>query len=168
MPHPEQEPPRRALRTLACALAAAALAGGAQAQRLDGGSASPAANPVVYLNASGRPVVFSEPLFFRKDETDVQIVWRLPANHGLRFPDDGIVIEGELTNNPNRSAQGPAPGARVALVREQDEIVGCKPIDSNTAFTCLNRHTRPGTYKYTVKVVTPGGVVERDPQIMND
>ena len=54
------------------------------------------------------------------------------------------------------------------LVRAQDEIVGCRPIDDNAAFTCLNRHTRPGIYKYTVRVVTQGGVVAQDPQIMND
>src|SRR5215204_2468860 len=79
--------------------------------------------------ADGRIVIAPEILYFLPDERDVQVTWQLPRDSKYRFPtrpaspgEQGIVIEGRLTDRVLRNADG---AASVAL-EKQDEIVRCE------------------------------------------
>ncbi len=131
---------------IAAVLAAAVLAGCAFPQHPHG--------PFRYLDpvrpavdvVGGRFVVVSpEPLVFLKDQRDVLITWQLPPDGKLRFPRDGIVIE-----------QG------------GEEFVNCGPRNDGLAFSCLNRHSKPGKYRYTIRVLVGEKRIESDPTIMNE
>ncbi len=102
------------------------------------------ANPLVTVKGN-QISVSPDPLVFLKDEKNVRITWRL-GDGGLSFADNGIVVEGP----------------------KQDEIVDCRPGASGRDFSCLNRNSRPGRYKYTIRVLKDGKpLVPRDPEIMN-
>ena len=135
-------------------VAVAALLGGCMGHHMHHGGGSDGAmgprgeamyaNPLVSVKV-GEIAVSPDPLIFRKDEKNVRITWRLGAGD-LRFPENGIVIEGP----------------------RQDEIVDCKPGEGGRDFSCLNRNTRPGKYKYTIRVMKGDKALEpRDPNIMN-
>jgi len=137
---------------------------------------SPSTNPVVVIDSRAQtplPVVIPDPLHFTKNQTDVRVAWHLPPNSGLSFPENGITIDGEVVHRSakgyeNRVASAAASKDGEIVLREQTEVVDCKPA-SAVEFTCLNRHTRPGVYKYTVRVRLPSGqVIEQDPRMMND
>jgi hypothetical protein len=95
---------------------------------------------------------------------EVTVTWQLPPDSKHRFADNGIVIEGVLIDQVIR-------GDRVSVVLDprQNEIVNCRRSANGLEFSCLNRHTKPGYYKYTIRLV--GGSqtsLVRDPGIMND
>jgi hypothetical protein len=73
------------------------------------------------------------------------IQWRItnPAAEGWRFQTQGIVIA-----NPGTELDRPNGGG-------------------TRVFTWNNNHTRPGTYKYAVKVENDASKAEIDPQIVN-
>ena len=79
---------------------------------------------------NGRIVVDQESLVFGEALSGiaVKITWQLPKGSNFRFPQDGIVFD-----------------------KAGEEIV-CKSEGGQT-FACLNRHTKPGRYKYTIKLV---------------
>jgi hypothetical protein len=79
---------------------------------------------------NGKIGVDQETIEFAPDQKDVTVTWQLPKGN-FTFPQDGIAFE--------RSAA--------------EEIVKCQPQKDNVEFTCLNRHTKPGRYKYTIKVL---------------
>jgi hypothetical protein len=149
---------------------------GACASHHHGPSHGPsAASPLVFIafkdGLKPAVAVTPDPLYFRKDQTNVRIVWRLPANLGLTFPDNGIVIEGEVTNKPpnNDKAQRGAAAASLFVAKEQNEIVDCRPSENGLEFSCLYRHTRPGYFKYTVRVLSDGKPLDPlDPWVMGD
>ncbi len=102
-------------------------------------------------------------LYFHAGEKDVKITWKLPAGANLRFAKErGVVIEGEITDKMIRGAPN-----SVALDAQQREIVNCEISADALAYTCLNRNTRPGIYKYTVRVVSGEKLLEKDPPIVN-
>jgi hypothetical protein len=95
-----------------------------------------------------------EPLRFTPEQRNVTIIWRL-QDSALRFADNGVRIDGEVV----------AGGRPVA----QNEIVDCRVVGDGRQFMCLNKNTRPGKYKYTVRVrLANGSIVEKDPTIFND
>lgn len=112
--------------------------------------------------SEGRIIVTPEILFYFQDERDFDILFQLPRESGLAFPENGIVIEGELTDQVIR-------GDRISVVLNpgQKEIA-CRRL-SNVEVACRNRHTRPGVYKYTIRVNGKDGrpLPSRDPPIMN-
>lgn len=152
------------IKHLALALvAAAALAGCAGHHHHHGGGEGPRSihfNPMV--SAKGGVVsIAPEPLVFLRSEKNVDITWRLPP--GLSFPRNGIVIEGRVSESPKRAASS----ARQVLDTKQDEIV-CPPQEGGQTFTCKNRNSRPGVYKYTIRVLQDGKPLPAfDPEIMN-
>ena len=95
----------------------------------------------------GRHVVVSpEPLVFLRGGGEVVITWQLPRGSTYRFPENGIVVEGK-----------------------QDEIVRCGVRSEGLEFSCLNRHTRAGKYKYTIRVLDGSRPLEPlDPTSYND
>jgi hypothetical protein len=111
-----------------------------------GGTGDPAAPKVVVVN--GNIVVDQDVLRFAKGQTNVRITWRLEGKGGrLTFPENGVVFE--------RAADG--------------EIVDCKRSEDNTVFSCLNRHSKPGVYRYGINANEDGKPLKPlDPYIMND
>ena len=107
--------------------------------------------PVVRV-INGQPTVDPDPLRFRTDQRNVMIVWRLEDSPGFKFTGDGIRIDGEET------ASGLQP---------QNEIVEGRLTANGEQFVWLNKNTRPGKYKYTIRLEGPGGVIENDPSIFN-
>lgn len=107
--------------------------------------------PVVRV-VNGQPTVDPEPLTFRKEQRNVTIVWKLEDSPGFTFTEDGIGIDGEVT------ATGLQP---------QDEIVEGRRTANGEQFVWRNKNSRPGTYKYTIRLQGPDGVVKRDPTIIN-
>ena len=116
--------------------------------------------------SEGRIVVTPEILFYFQDERDFDIVFQLPKESGLTFPaKDAVVIEGELTDALIRS------GDRIAVVLNsgQKEIERfCRRL-SDVEVRCRNLHTRPGVYKYTIRVNGKDGrpLPSRDPPMVN-
>jgi hypothetical protein len=151
---------------------AASLLGACAHHRPHGGGLDPAAPRVFITFKDGlKPAVavFPDPLYFRKDQTNVRIVWRLPEGLGLKFADNGIVIEGEVTNKPpnNDKAQRGDSKPALFLNKEQNEIVDCRAAEGGLEFSCLYRHTRPGVFKYTISVLSEGKPLDPlDPTIM--
>lgn len=103
---------------------------------------------------NGRIVVAPEILSFFSDEREVLIVWQLPKDSRFRFAskdsiarEDGIVIEGRLAEQVQREGRDSIP------LEKQDEIVRCSARNGGLEFACLNRHTRSGIYKYTIRVL---------------
>ena len=113
----------------------------------------------------GRIFVSPEILFYFPDEREVLIVWQLPKDARYRFPKDGIVIEGKLSD---RSVAVPGTAGPAVALERQDEIVNCMA-QNEFEFTCLNRHRVPGVYKYTIRVVDveTKKTLERDPPVVN-
>jgi hypothetical protein len=124
--------------------------------------------------SEGRIIVTPEILFYFPDERDVLIVWQLPKDSKYRFPTkdsifkvNGIDIEGRMAD---RVSRGPA-GANSVGLETQDDIVECAARNGGLEFTCRNKHTRSGVYKYTIRVVDPESKekkpIERDPPLIN-
>lgn len=113
----------------------------------------------------GRIALSQEVLYFRRDERDVTVTWRLPEGSRLRFPANGIVIEGALVDKVIRSPQQRVEA--VALDANQTEVVDCRVARDGLAFSCLNRNTRSGVYKYTIRIRDGDRVLERDPSLVN-
>ena len=84
----------------------------------------------------------------RQDSTGVHgpIQWRItnPASEGRKFQRQGIDIV-----NPGTEFDHPTGGG-------------------NRVFTWNNNHTKPGQYKYAVRVENDAARAEIDPTIMND
>lgn len=113
------------------------------------GSASGNPTTPVVLVANGEITVDQQVLRFSKDLVNVRITWRLQSKDGskLSFPPNGVVFE--------RAAQG--------------EIVECQRSKDNTEFSCLNRHSKPGVYRYGVNVDENGQPLKPlDPFLVND
>jgi hypothetical protein len=112
-----------------------------------GGPAPDPANPQVRVDSQGRLSVDQEPLRFYKAQGPVTITWRLPPDGRYGFPADGIVVEGA--------------GSR--------EEFQCGPGKLPFEFSCLNRNTHPGDYKYSVRALQDGKPLPPlDPRIIND
>ena len=92
-------------------------------------------------------VVDPDPLQFAKDQQNVKITWELPKDSKYIFPNDGITIKD--------------PG---------DEILDCQvePNEKGLKYSCKNKHSKAGKYKYTIKVDGSPAVPPLDPVIVND
>ncbi len=101
-------------------------------------------NPRLAIIGGKQIVVNQEPLYFPQDVKNVRITWNAPANSDYTFGKDGIVIE-----------------------KAGEEIVDCRPSHDGKSFSCLNRHTKPGRYKYTIKLEGKVAVAPLDPIIIN-
>lgn len=102
------------------------------------------ANPTVQV-VDGEIAIDQEVLRFGKDQVNVTITWRLPK--GYTFPQNGIVFER----------------------RAADEITGCRRLENPAEFSCLNKHTRTGKYKYGVNVNEGDKPLKPlDPYVWND
>jgi hypothetical protein len=163
---------RTMLRAKFIAMLAAALLGGCACFNY---SPKPE-TPLVSIVSKGGPGVFKpaltvypDPLFFRKDQTNVRITWRLPEQLGLKFPANGIVIDGEITNKPlgDVGAKRNESTGPLVIDKAQTEIVDCAPSSNGQEFSCLYKHTRPGVFKYTIRVLNGSTLLDPlDPSVM--
>jgi hypothetical protein len=105
-----------------------------------------AKNPRVFLVDKKQIVVNQEPLYFPARAKNVRVTFHAPANSRARFGKDGVVFE-----------------------NAGDEIVDCKPSKDGRKFSCLNRHTKPGKYKYTIRLEgAKDQIAPLDPVLVND
>jgi hypothetical protein len=119
-------------------------------------------NPEV--SVSGNTVQVPAVLYFFPGETNVEITWRLPEGQGLAFPENGILIEGALTDKVLQSGAG---SVAVILDGTQKEI-SCPKQRGGLTFVCTNLNSKPGVYKYTIRVLRKGEALPpRDPPIVN-
>lgn len=146
--------------TLAAAVMALILAGCAHQRHGVYGKGTDPAKPKVMIEGD-MIKLDQELLVFRPDERGL-ITWSLPESGPYRFPENGIVIEGRLLDQVIR---GKPPS--VALDPDQKEIVDCVLVKGGLQFTCNNKHTMTGLYKYTIRVTRGSTVLVRDPNAFN-
>lgn len=105
-------------------------------------------------------------LVFGPGRHKAEIVWSLPETSPWRFTKDGIVIQGAVLD---RTVEAVAPkGARAVLLDPgQKEIVDCGPRDEGRRFVCTNHNSRPGVFKYLIRLTDGKQTIERDPPIVN-
>jgi hypothetical protein len=111
---------------------------------------------------NGQIQIGPEVLVFLPGQQNVTITWTLPGDSALRFADNGIVIEGQILE---QVIKGERPSA--LLDPRQQEIVDCRRGDKGLTFSCVNRHSKPGVFKYTIRLLDGNKVIERDPFIAN-
>jgi hypothetical protein len=115
-----------------------------------GGSPPDPTRPQVNV-VGGKITVDADPLVFGEGlrNIPVTIVWALPKDSPYRFGKDGIVFKDA-----------------------GEEIVRCVPLAYGTSFSCLNRHTKPGRYKYDIRVEPANDkappVAPYDPHVVNN
>jgi hypothetical protein len=101
-------------------------------------------HPVRVAVRDGHIVVNQEPIYVKTK--DATIIWRVPF--GASFTIDAIDFTGE----------GRPPEGEFTCARRDDGRV----------FTCLDRNSRPGRYKYTIRVTQDGKALEPlDPYVVN-
>lgn len=131
--------------------------------------------PVVIIDEKRGVVISPAVLTFAPSQKDFDIVWSLAAD-GYRFlpiREGGIVIEGEIVDKVLRvptdvTGKGLEGGDRLLLLdRNQQEIIGCSVSDDGRQAKCRNRHTRPGIFKYTLRVTNGQKTVVVDPPMIN-
>ena len=111
----------------------------------------------------GSRIVVPNALVFLRGEPAVTITWQLPRDSKARFAENGIVIEGRITDELLR-------GEKVSVVLDprQTEIVDCRRSKDGLEFTCLNKHTQPGSYKYTIRLIDESQKqIALDPAVVN-
>jgi hypothetical protein len=117
----------------------------------------------------GNLAVTPNPIYFARDERG-EITWELNERSTFRFSPNAVVIEGRLVEPPQQSytAATAADANRGDLVldKNQDEII-CPRQEGGRKFFCINRHTRPGIYKYSIRVGDGTTEIELDPSIVN-
>ena len=89
----------------------------------------------------------------RRMGPNVVIHWRLPPDADYRFDPTGIMVNGEQTSGG---------------LRAQDQLPNSCPSNSPKQVTCINRNTRSGTFKYTIRLLDRDQrPIELDPLIVN-
>jgi hypothetical protein len=147
------------------ALAALTLGGCAMHQRHGGGMGpgmgrGDPARPQVTVD--GNAIKLSQEVLVFPPGFSGTVTWQLPANSPYRFPENGIVIEGRLTDQVLREKQ-----PSVVLDPRQTEITECRRANEGLAFTCFNKNSLQAAYKYTIRLRGPSGQIERDPPWVN-
>ncbi|MBA3254367.1 MAG: hypothetical protein H0T67_08940 [Burkholderiaceae bacterium] len=100
--------------------------------------------PQVAVVADRFIVVNQEPLVFLSGQRNVTITWQLPKDSKFRFARNGITVD-----------------------RAEGEIDCAPRVEGALEFSCINRHTKPGKYSYTIRLEGARQLVS-DPYIMNE
>jgi hypothetical protein len=121
---------------------AVVLAGCSQAsgQGASGGGSGPHAPSVSVSN--GQIAVAPDPIIIEKGNKQ-DIGWQLQQGSPYRFPNDGIVI------------------------KDAGDEFKCNREQAGLRFVCKNNHSKPGEYKYTIKLEGTPAVQPLDPWIRN-
>lgn len=76
------------------------------------------------------------------------VTWSLPEGGPYRFPlRNGIVFEGQVTDELLRGDK-----LSVVLDPKQNQFGNCVAHESRLRYTCSNRATQAGVFKYTIRV----------------
>lgn len=123
-------------------------------------------NPQITVR-SDQVAVSPDPIILERGERGRRIFWRL-TQQDLTFPENGIVIDGKVHRGesgitPSDFASQPKDAKLV--VRPQDEIVDCRRDDAQT-FSCVNNSKGAGVFRYTIRVLNRGKLIQSDPTIM--
>jgi hypothetical protein len=85
---------------------------------------------------------------FEVTRKPVTITWSLPEGGPYRFPlRNGIVFEGQVTDELLRGDK-----LSVVLDPKQNQFGNCIAHESRLRYTCVNRGTQAGVFKYTIRV----------------
>ena len=162
-------------RHLLLTLLSAALIGGCASYREHFDETTTPAIKVVQ-NDRGEVTTFTVVPYFLyfKQKGEVEIVWRLDPRGPLRFPEDkgdvrGIVIEGEIPTFAEKRPEhqeGAARSSSAGINRNQTEIVDCKR-RGDYEYVCRNNHSRPGVFKYTIRLTDGKNSYVLDPFVDN-
>lgn len=119
------------------------------------GAASAPPRPVTVTLSGNQIQVDQDPIVVQKQMgPNVPIRWQLPPGADYRFDPTGIVVNGEQTRS------GLKPG--------QDQLQNPCPSASPNHVTCINRNSRPGRFKYTIRLRDRSqNLIELDPIIVN-
>lgn len=124
-----------------------------------------ASSPLVSVEG-GQVRVSPDPLVFKASDGAVTIRWRLPANGPFTFDEKlGIQIEDVSPDKATKSYM-PDPQRRSVPAAE---VFSCQRTPGAPhEFTCLNRNTGYGEYKYTINVRELDRALKPfDPKIIN-
>jgi hypothetical protein len=88
-------------------------------------------------------------LVYSAGQPNGKITWQLALGSKATFAENGIVIEGRVTDELIRGNNRDAIG----LDPKQTEITNCSRSKDGLEFSCVNRHSQPGVYKYTIRLV---------------
>ena len=102
-------------------------------------------SPVRLRVTDGHIVVNQEPIYVKTK--NATLVWRVPFGSSLTFPENGITVTGD------------APKGEFS----------CKPAEGGRVFVCIDANTKPGRYKYTIRLNDGAGkpIEALDPYIVN-
>lgn len=123
--------------------------------------------PQVFV-VDGRLIVLNaEPLVFSR-RGEVVITWHLPWGTNYTFDEKGVEINGRFVRETNVLREGLLQQTFV-LDPRQDEIGNCSRSKDGLEFSCVNRNTKPGRYKYTIRVRDGTKPLDPlDPWLVND
>ena len=124
--------------------------------------------PAVYA-VNGKAVVAPDPLVFTPAQRNVTITWQLPAGAGYTFDaGTGIAFTTDATGEINCGDTTTANKRGETLGgTPQPPKSGLGRSPDGLSFTCLNLHTKPGVYKYSINLSGPQGAATADPSIFN-
>ena len=93
---------------------------------------------------NGQIVVDQEPIYV--STPGASIIWRVPTTAAFRFPDSNAIT---FTNAPEGEFR-------------------CSTNGNGTQAVCVDRHSRTGTFKYTIRVIQDGRELSLDPNVVNN
>lgn len=163
LPTGHGRPPRgrHALRLLLAGAAAATLVSGcAWLERPHGTPLHPA---VTFTN--GEIDIQPPVLRYRRTDGPVSIIWHLAPRDGVKLAEPAVVLE-----DPRRVKLAPDAGLRQACPNGYDSpegVFSCGPGERANEYVCRNTNAKPGCYKYTMRLMVDGRLVEKDPPIIN-
>jgi len=125
------------------------------------------ARPQVFVVEGRLIVVNAEPLVFTR-RGEVTITWHLPKGSNYTFPEtQGIVIDGELVRETRVVREGLIVQTH-ELNPNQKEVGACATSRDRKEVSCVNRNSRPGKYKYTIRVRDGSELKSLDPWVVNE
>lgn len=149
-------------RLLLLSVAVAGLLAGCKMFRHD---PSPGTNlrPAVTLK-NGEIDIQPPVLRYRKSEGPVTITWHLAPRDGVTLADPAVVIE-----DPQRVKAAPDADLQKLCPNGYDSpegVFSCKAGDKANEYQCRYANAKPGCYKYTMRLMVNGKLVEKDPPII--
>jgi len=101
--------------------------------------------PTTVKATDGRLVVNQEPIYV--STKDATIVWTVPTFSSLRFPRENAVTFREAPEGEFR----------------------CSVAEDGRVVSCIDRYSKPGRYKYTIRLQQDGKDLEAlDPNVVNN
>lgn len=127
---------------------------------------------VVDVTVENDQIVVNPPIIVvGPGQRDVVVTWVLPEGRNLTFPEDGIVIEGQV-QFPKETVPDDARSKDSRFLFKLDPQnkggfkCGRAPDRKELVFRCTSAKPEIGIYSYTVRVVLSGKKLKRDPELV--